>query len=78
MSNTYKILYRHMEMVTPEPNSETYDCWMDGRANTFSFRRQDEYGPTETMPLDDAALHKRFENAIYTVIAELSEYPEVS
>lgn len=73
-----KILYRHLTMVTPEPNGETYDCWLDTRANTFSFRRMDEYGPTETMSLDDAALHKRFEDGVYTVISELPVYPEVS
>jgi hypothetical protein len=71
-----KLLYRHLKMVVPGPNPETYDCWMDGRANTFSFRRQDECGPTETMPLDDAALHERFKDGVYTIIAELLEVPE--
>jgi hypothetical protein len=78
MSNTYKILYRHVKMTMPEPNSETYDCWLDTRANTFSFRRLDEYGPTETMSLNDTALHERFKDGVYTIVAELPEYPEVS
>jgi hypothetical protein len=77
VSDTYKILYRHMKIVTPEPKSETYDCWLDGRANTVSFRREDErgnIGPIETLPLNDDVLSTRFGSAICTVVATLSGF----
>jgi hypothetical protein len=75
VSDTYKILYRHMKIETPAPNSETYDCWVDGNANTVSVQLQGEYGPTgpiETMPLDDDVILSRFGAATCTVIASLS------
>jgi hypothetical protein len=75
MRETYKILYRHMKIETPGPNSETYDCWVDGEASTVSVQLQGEYGPTgpiETMPLDDDVMLSRFGTATCTVIASLS------